>query len=257
MSLSAEKRKAIVGTMGKWLRHADRSHEGILFEEFYSTMEKVCHAFTAAPAGKGILSLYNKILALEPPRVFLHRNKKLRSVVEDCRTFLQDSFKQRTPFWELVVAWPSFVGVKDTSLHGVGGVVFGEDRACVSTVFQLPWPDDIKADVKLRNPKGHLTNYDLECAGLVLLWLVMEEVLPLEQAAVSHVALFSDNQPWVERFAARGSLVADQLFRVLAMWMRKNRVSPPHQNAHCVVVKQHDRHSVPVVWQRAQVALRD
>ena len=38
---------------------------------------------------------------------------------------------------------------------------------------------------------------------------------------------FSDNQPtvsWVERFAARGSLVADQLLRVLALRMRRCRV---------------------------------
>ena len=46
---------------------------------------------------------------------------------------------------------------------------------------------------------------------------------------VAHVALFSNNQPtvsWVERLAARGSLVADQLLRVLALRMHKARVSP-------------------------------
>ena len=224
MALSREKRDAITSTMGKWLRH-DR--EGIPFEEFRSTMEKTRHAFTAVPEGRGLL--LPKVLALQPQKVFLHRNKKLRSAVKDCRTFLQDSFKQPTHCQELVAAWPSFVGVKDASLHGVGGVIFGEGAACVPTVFRFPWPADVKADVKPRNPQGRLTNSDLECAGLVLLWLVMEEVLPLQAASVAHVALFSDNQPtvsWVERFAARGSLVADQLLRVLALRMRKNRVSP-------------------------------
>ena len=214
MALSEEKRESIAGTVGKWLRCADWAHKGIPSEEFYFTMEKVRHAITAVPVGKGLLSPCNDILALEPSRVFLHRNKKLLSAVEDCRTFLQDSFKQPTPCRELVAVWPSFVGVKDTSLHGVWGIVFGEDRACLPTVFGLPWPDDVKANVNPRNSKGRLTNSDLECAGLVLLWLVMEEVLPLEQAAVSHVALFSNNQPtvsWVGHFEARGSLVVDQL----------------------------------------------
>ena len=107
--------------------------------------------------------------------------------------------------------------------------MFGEREACVSTVFRLEWPEDIKADVAPRNPKGRLTNSDLECAGLVLLWLVMEAVMPLYALRVAHVALFSDNSPtvsWVERFAARGSLVADQLLRVLAIRMRQACVSP-------------------------------
>ena len=119
--------------------------------------------------------------------------------------------------------------MKDASAHGVGGVIFGEGSACVPTVFRLEWPDDVKADVKPRNPEGRITNSDLECAGLLFLWLVMEAILPLEALRVAHVALFSDNQPtvsWVERFAARGSLVADQLLRVLALRMHKARVSP-------------------------------
>ena len=129
----------------------------------------------------------------------------------------------------MVSAWPLYVGVKDASAHGVGGVIFGEGSACVPTVFRLEWPDDVKADVKPWNPEGQITNSDLECAGLLFLWLVMEAILPLEALRVAHVALFSDNQPtvsWVERFAARGSLVADQLLRVLALRMHKARVSP-------------------------------
>ena len=41
--------------------------------------------------------------------------------------------------------------------------------------------------------------------------------------------LFSDNSPtvsWVELFAAKGSLVADQLLQVLSIRMQKARVSP-------------------------------
>jgi hypothetical protein len=30
---------------------------------------------------------------------------------------------------------PDFVGVKDASIHGVGGVVIGHKEACVPTVF--------------------------------------------------------------------------------------------------------------------------
>jgi hypothetical protein len=90
-----------------------------------------------------------------------------------------------------------FVGVKDASIHGVGGIVVGAKEACVPTVFRLQWPQDIKNKVLKTNSgqKGNLTNSDLECAGLLLLWLVMEDVCKPKPGA--HYALFSDNSPTV------------------------------------------------------------
>ena len=61
--------------------------------------------------------------------------------------------------------------------YGVGGVIIGENEACIPTVFRYQWPDDIMQDVVSEvNPTGRLTNSDLEMAGLLLLWLIMEEV---------------------------------------------------------------------------------
>jgi hypothetical protein len=129
---------------------------------------------------------------------------------------------------ELVHGWPQYVGVKDASKHGVGGVVIGEELACTPTIFRIEWPDDMKADlISLENPKGWITNSDLEMAGLLLLWLVMEEVCVLQPGA--HVVPFSDNSPtvhWVRHMAARGSLVTSQLLRALALRLKMKRTSP-------------------------------
>ena len=124
---------------------------------------------------------------------------------------------------ELVPGWPGFVGVKDASSHGVGGIVVGEREACVPTVFRAEWPDDIKAAFA----RGDITNSDLECAGLLLLWLVMEAVCPLKVG--SRVALFSENSPtvgWVQRMASKRSKVAAQLIRALALRMKKRGAAP-------------------------------
>ena len=64
-------------------------------------------------------------------------------------------------------------------------------------------------------------------AGLLTLWLVIEEVCPQLQAA--YVALFSENSPtvgWVKRLASRGLLVAIQLVRSLALRLKKAGASP-------------------------------
>ena len=109
---------------------------------------------------------------------------------------MKESLAAPTRCRELVMAWPDFVGVKDASGHGVGGIIVGENAACVPTVFRMEWSDDIKRDIKSsHNPRGRITNSDLEMAGLLLLWFVMEEVCgPLKEL---HVALFSDNSPTV------------------------------------------------------------
>ena len=204
-------------------RRAHEADRGRRLEEFNSTIEKICHAFTAIPAGRDLLSAYNLVLAAKPRRVHLHRN--LQAAVRNCRAFLLDSLKAPTPCRELVPAWPSFVGIKDASGHGVGGVIFGKEAECVPTVFRLKWPEEVKALFT----SGVITNSDLECAGLVLLFLVMEEICPLAAPQILHVALFSDNQPtvsWVERFAACSSRVAAQLLRILAFRMHMHAVSP-------------------------------
>ncbi len=72
---------------------------------------------------------------------------------------------------------PTQLVVPTPHLHGVGVVVFGESLACPPTVCRMEWPDDIKASLVLfTNPRGTITNSDLEMAGLLLLWLVVEAV---------------------------------------------------------------------------------
>ena len=76
----------------------------------------------------------------------------------------------------------------------------GKEKACIPTVFRLDWTEDIKELFH----KGDIKNSDLEMAGLLMLWLVMEEVYTKLRSA--HVALFSDNSPtigWVKRLAER------------------------------------------------------
>jgi hypothetical protein len=111
------------------------------------------------------------------------------------------------------MGWPDFVGVVNASSHGVGGIIMGKLLECPPMVFQLQWFLDITANVVSdSNPKGTITNLDLELAGLVILWLMMEHVCGF--LAEKRVALFSNNSPtvsWVQHMACRSSLFAEEL----------------------------------------------
>jgi hypothetical protein len=136
---------------------------------------KLRHAFTALPGGGGLLSPCNQLVKRRPQVVYFHQNKPLLLAISTCWTILWESTTDPTHCHKLVAGWPDFVGVVDASSHGVGGVIFGELSECPPTVFRLQWPPDITANVVSEaNPGVTITNSDLEFAGLIILWLMME-----------------------------------------------------------------------------------
>ena len=224
--LSDEKRTALLSTLTTWIRKASK-RIGITFDEFRSTLSKLQHAFLTVPAGKGLLSAFYKVLAIHPGMIYLHSNVNLRNAVADCLTFLRDTINSPTKRRNLVTGWPDFVGITDASGHGLGGIIIGEGKTVTPIVFRWQWPQDISDSiVSDANPTGTITNSDLEMAGLLMLWLVMEEVCEVKD---SHVALFSDNSPtvhWVQRLAAKHSVIAMQLVRALALRLQLAHASP-------------------------------
>jgi hypothetical protein len=188
MWLEEEKRAKLLTILHSWLQ-ASSLNRGIPFGEFESVIAKVRHVFTALPGGRGLLSPCNRLLKKRPPVVY---NASLYELISNCRMIFRESTSRPTRCRELVAGWPDFIGVVDASSHGVGGVIIGELSECLPMVFRLQWPPDITANAKSEaNPKGTITNSDLELAGLVLLWLMMEHVCgPLTE---KRIALFSDN----------------------------------------------------------------
>ena len=226
--LEEEKRDALLTVISGWLRAGKDKQFGIPFTDFQSVTAKIRHAFITIPAGRGLMSPFNKLLRLQPTRIFLHRNKAVRTALAECRTFLRESTSKPTKCTSLVSAWPDYVGITDASSFGAGGIIVGENKSTPLTVFRVQWPQEItEAVVSANNPTGTITNSDLEMAGLLLLWLAMEETCDDLEGA--HVALFSDNTPtvsWVQRMAAKHSDVAMQLLRALALRLQLARTSP-------------------------------
>eukprot|EP00956_Cyclotella_meneghiniana_P043378 scaffold267083_cov146-Cyclotella_meneghiniana.AAC.1 len=229
MQLETKKREFLLAVLHKWIRTASSKTAGIEFSEFESVISKIRHGFMCIPGGKGLLTPCNRVIAKRPKRVFLHRNRRLSTALKDMRTLIREATANPTKCKELVMGPPDYIGVKDASIHGVGGFIVGQEKACLPTVFRMEWPEWVKQEVLKTNAgqRGTLTNSDLKMAGLLLLWLVMEELCDLTSG--SHVALFSDNAPtvsWVNKLASKNSQVADQLIRALALRLKLKGASP-------------------------------
>ncbi len=110
----------------------------------------------------------------------------------------------------------------------MGGIIIGKLLEGPPMVFRQQWPPGITAIVKSEsNPKGTITNSDLELAGLVILWLMMEHVCG--SLSEKRVALFSNNSPtvsWVQCIACCSSLVAEHLVQVLMLRFNIQIVCP-------------------------------
>jgi len=210
------------------LKQMLRSRRGVPFTDFEKLMGKARHAATGVPGANGLFSPINRILGKRPTIVWIRPKSDLRRALTDLRVILREANREPTHCKELVVGHPNTIGIVDAAKEGVGGVVFGETEACIPTVFRLEWPKEIQDQViTFTNKTGTLTNSDLEMAGLLLLWLVMEATV--SNLKFKHVALFSDNSPsvsWVERMASQRSKVAGGLLRALALRMRVRRSSP-------------------------------
>ncbi len=225
--LAADKQDAIIHTLTTWLRGSS-TKKGIPFADFQSTISKLHHAFITIPAGKGLLSpFYTVLVAKAPATVFVSRNDTLKNAIADCHTFLRETISRPTYCKNLITGWPDYVGITDASAHGVGGVIIGENKEVPPIVFRAQWPTCISTNIISNdNPNGTITNSDLELAGLLILWLVMEDICEITNA---HVALFSDNSPtvhWVQRLAAKHSPVAMQLICALGLCLQLAHALP-------------------------------
>jgi hypothetical protein len=219
MWLESAKREKLLTILKSWIQVGTRGTAGISFKGFKSVVAKLWHAFVCIPAGVGLLSPCNQILKLHPSFVYLHKNCKVLIAIKGCQSLLRKSTVAPTQCRELTCGWPDYIGIVDASSYGVGGVVFGELSVCTPIVFRWQWPEDIHKSIKtFQNQAGTISNSDLEMAGLLMLWLVIEGVCgPLQE---KHITLFCNNSPsigWATRLASKQSMVAEHLVQTLAM----------------------------------------
>jgi len=193
---------------------------------------KLMHATIGIPNGCGLLSpIIAAITAIPKTRNYKERRIRLNmattQALQDWKTLLPTANRHPTPCEDLVPTRADYGGYCDASKHGAGGVWFGINKALPPIVWRVPFPSEIQQDiVSLENPQGKITNSDLEMAGLLLQWLVLEQFADL---AHTHVSCWCDNTPtiaWASRLLSTKAPTAARLLRTLALHMLECRASP-------------------------------
>ena len=194
----------------------------LLFQELAGKLQ---HASFAIPGGKGLFSPVHRAMKGLPS--YIHITSELRQILADWRTLVQHLEKCPTPVQLLVSDYPNYIQYTDACKLGAGGVVTPGMDPSYYYVWQFEWPQDIRENlVSWKNPTGNLTINDLELAGLILGWLVVESVFT--DLRYKHIGSFCDNTSavaWSLKGHTATSMVAGRLLRFLAIRQRVRQTS--------------------------------
>ena len=103
-------------------------------------------------------------------------------------------------FLELIPAHPQYIGYVDACKKGVGGVWYSTTPNTKPFYYfwREQWPEDIAQNlVSTTNKKGTISINDLELAGILLHWLVLEYTNPTN-LEFKHIGIFCDNLATVQ-----------------------------------------------------------
>ena len=201
----------------------------VAIKRFRSLIGKLRHAATCLPGIRGLFSPLNKALHGDPQLVGLGKDSEARAALLDMRALIQDLAHRPTHVNELVPGDDHYVGYCDACATGAGGVWFSGSLHLPPLVWRVRFPSHIANQVvSFNNPKGRLTNSDLELAGLVLHYCALENATDLRH---KRVGIHSDNTPtvyWAKRMADRSqSATSGRLLRGFAMRQRSLHSGPP------------------------------
>lgn len=177
--------------------------------------------------GKGLLSPLYRVLQKAPQWVKM--TEPIKAALQDWKPLIRDLAKHPTHVALLVHKDPQIIQYTDACGLGAGGIIIGGTEELEQPIlWQFEWPEEVRTElITEKNPHGSLTINDLELAGILLGWLVIEVAkIDLHHR---HVSSFCDNTSavaWARKMSSSKSVAAARLLRFLALRQRARNASP-------------------------------
>lgn len=214
-----EKVQALIKSIAK-LKSVD-------LESFQSMAGRLNHATLAIPNGRGLFSPIYTALSGTPEEIKITAD--LKQALLDWHSLLNIVATRPTHVMELCPKEPDFIGFVDACKYGVGGVWQSGRSDIKPYVWRIYWPKDVRDRlVSSTNPDGDVTINDLEMAGVLLHWLILEQIAPCSLKH-RHIGIACDNAAsvsWAFKLQSSKSKIAAHLLRALALRQFINQASP-------------------------------
>mgnify|MGYP003334029408 CR=1 FL=1 len=185
--------------------------------KFQTLAGKLQHASFAIPGRRGLFSPIYHALKGTPP--FITISPILKAALLDWRTIIHHFARFPTPVQLLVPQPPNFLVYTDACF--LGGITCPGLGDLPHVVWKFRWPPSVTSQIGKT-----LSINDLEMAGIVMGWLVLESIQ--DDLSFKHVGLFADNTSsvsWTQKGSTTSSLPVARLLRLLALRQRARRTS--------------------------------
>ena len=220
MQLPPHKVKTLRDTIKQTLRQGR-----IELKAFESLVGKCQHACLGIPGGRALLPPLYKALAAATKTnqrtVHIHPKSAQANALADLHTFFKLLGDNPIHCQQLVPGQPAYLGYCDSCKYGTGGIWLSGVNNIHPLVWRIKWPQAIVDRVT----NGTVTINDLEMAGILLQYLLLEQLVPMKYL---HTAVWCDNTSaviWTTKMSSSKSLIGQQLTRALAARMITNKSS--------------------------------
>jgi hypothetical protein len=201
--------------------HDLRDRTRVSVKKWQQILGELRSMLLAIPGGRGLFSTLQHGLKFSD-RHRVRISPSIRSHLDDFEILANSIASRPTHFAELVPDLPTCIGACDASLAGMGGVWFLPDGRNI--IWRQPFPSAVrKSLITADNPRGTITNSDLELAGIIAHQDMLAQHTNLQHTTV---ALLNDNYPALVR-CVKGSITSDAaasyLLRINSMHQRHHR----------------------------------
>ena len=194
-------------------------------KEFESFIGKCQHACLGIPGGTALLPpLYKALHSAKRSyniQVQIHKHSTQYHALRDLQTMFKVLGKEPIQCSQLVPGTPDYIGYCDACNYGAGGIWLSGSKTLRPLVWRIKWPPDIVQRIKDK----HLTINDLEMAGLVFQYLLLEKLVDMPN---TQSAVWCDNTSavsWTVKMNSQKSVIGQQLTRILSLRMLVNKSS--------------------------------
>ena len=228
IQLPEKKLKDICSLIKKMLKKKQ-----VPLNQFQKLAGKLQHASLAIPGGRALFTPFDMAMKDDPELIVL--DDTLKQCIEDWRCLVQCLAHEPTAVQQLVTLPPTYIAYTDACKLGAGGVWCSGTETVRPFLWQMEWPQDIQDMlITAENPTGTITINDLELAGALLGFLVLESLGV--RLRYRHIATFCDNMTtvvWAYKLRNSKSRIAGYLLRFLGLRMHQSKCSSmvPHHIA--------------------------
>ena len=200
-----------------------RARKRVSTKDWHQSLGELRSMILAIPGGRGLFStLQTGFTQSDKHRIRI--NKPMHDALSDFYHLARDLGSRPTRLGEIVPDLPVALGTADASGAGMGGTWLSADPAFHPLVWRETFPPQIQAElVSTTNPRGAITNSDLELAGQMAHLDVLAQHYDCRERTVSTLTDNISARSWQRKGSTTTLGPAAYILRLQALHQRHHR----------------------------------